>query len=53
MPEDQAVTARILIVDDQAANVRALERLLQQHGYDNLSSTTASREVLRRVTTLW
>jgi putative two-component system response regulator len=37
--------ARILIVDDQPANVALLERLLGQWGYDNLVSTTASSEV--------
>src|SRR5438477_2524114 len=39
-------TARILIVDDQEANVRLLENLLRREGYSALVSTTDSREVL-------
>ena len=38
--------SRILIVDDQAANVLLLERILQQGGYTNLSKTTDPRQVL-------
>lgn len=38
--------ARILIVDDQEANVRLLERILQHAGYTNLQSTTSARQVL-------
>ena len=38
--------ARILIVDDQPANVSLLQRLLAQWGYDNVVTTTASTEVL-------
>jgi cyclic di-GMP phosphodiesterase len=34
------VDARILIVDDEAANVRLLERILEQGGYYNVVSTT-------------
>jgi two-component system NtrC family sensor kinase len=37
--------ARILIADDEAANVRLLERLLAQAGYANVRSTTDSREI--------
>ena len=37
--------ARIVIVDDEAANVRLLEVLLQREGYTNLISTTDPREV--------
>src|SRR5437899_2026880 len=36
--------ARILIVDDELANVRLLERLLQQTGYRNLVTTTDPRQ---------
>ena len=32
--------ARILVVDDQAANVQLLERLLHEAGYSNVASTT-------------
>src|SRR5919106_2785436 len=37
---------RILIVDDEPANVLLMERLLRDAGYRNLSSTTDSRRVL-------
>ena len=36
--------ARILIVDDQPANVRLLEKLLSRAGYTNMVSTTDPRE---------
>jgi putative two-component system response regulator len=38
--------ARILIVDDEPANVALLERLLKQKGYTNLVVTTESAQVL-------
>src|SRR5207302_7271 len=38
--------AKILIVDDERANVVLLERLLQHAGYRRLASTTDSRTVL-------
>jgi putative two-component system response regulator len=38
--------ARILIVDDEQANVLLLERVLAQSGYSNLVSTTDSTKVL-------
>lgn len=38
--------SRILIVDDEVANVRLLERTLSRWGYSNLTSTTTSSEVL-------
>ncbi|HKB55135.1 MAG TPA: response regulator [Ramlibacter sp.] len=37
--------ARILIVDDQPANVALLEQMLQQEGYDNVASTMKPHEV--------
>jgi PAS domain S-box-containing protein len=37
--------ARILIVDDQAANVALLEQLLGQEGYTRVTSTTNPKEV--------
>src|SRR4051794_40291485 len=40
-----ATSVRILIVDDQAPNVILLERMLEQWGYDQLSTTTQSAEV--------
>jgi len=38
--------ARILIVDDELANVRLLEVILQQAGYTQIQSTTDAREAL-------
>ena len=43
MLHDELTGARILIVDDQEANVRLLERVLQQAGFENVKSTTDSR----------
>jgi CheY-like chemotaxis protein len=43
--------SRILIVDDNAANVMLLERVLQLAGYRNHSAVTDSREVLERFRT--
>ncbi|MDD5335840.1 MAG: EAL domain-containing protein [Rhodoferax sp.] len=39
MSEDDILDARILIVDDQQANVQLLEQLLQEVGYRQVSST--------------
>lgn len=36
--------AKILVVDDEKANVRLLEVMLEQAGFTNVSSTTDSRE---------
>lgn len=38
--------SRILIVDDEPANVRLLEKMLRNSGYTNVSSTTSSVEML-------
>jgi len=38
--------AKILIVDDEQANVRLLERMLEDAGYARLRSTTDARQVL-------
>ncbi len=38
--------SKILIVDDEEANVRLLERTLQRWGYTNLVATTDSRETV-------
>ena len=40
------VKMRILIVDDEPANVALLEDMLSEQGYTHLKSTTDSREVL-------
>ena len=46
MNVDAAVySARILIVDDQAANVLLLEKLLTASGFTSVVSTTVSSEV--------
>ena len=47
MKEDNLNNARILIVDDQEANVMLLERLLQASGYTNFVSTQDPRQVLQ------
>ena len=39
LPEHEFLNAGILIVDDQAANVQLLERLLRDTGYVNVAST--------------
>ena len=43
--ESDILNARILIVDDQAANVRLLERLLREAGYACVASTMNPQEV--------
>ncbi len=44
-PAQSPAQPRILIVDDEAANVRLLERLLATWGYTDLTSTSDSTEV--------
>jgi len=39
-------SANILIVDDQVLNVKLLEKILKQAGYENIFSTTDSREAV-------
>jgi signal transduction histidine kinase len=51
MRDDDLTGAKILIVDDQLANVRLLERLLATAGYRDLSTTTDSREAVERYRT--
>ena len=46
MDEAPLKAARILIVDDETANVRLLERLLQREGYTTVRSTTDARQAL-------
>ncbi len=50
MFEDEYLDARILIVDDEPANVRLLERILQREGFCDIESTTDPRQVLARYT---
>ena len=46
MDREVIAASRILIVDDQEANVLLLERVLQHAGYKNYHSITDSRELL-------
>jgi PAS domain S-box-containing protein len=43
--EEDVLSARILIVDDQQPNIMVLEELLSEEGYTNVSSTTNPVEV--------
>jgi CheY-like chemotaxis protein len=44
--EDDLLRSRILIVDDQPANLRLLEDLLSREGFEQLLSTTEPESVL-------
>ena len=44
--DDPLTEARILVVDDQEANVRLLQRLLERAGYAHVSTITDSRQVV-------
>ena len=46
MTDDELHAARILVVDDDEANVDLLEQMLRQAGYTNVVSTTDARRVL-------
>jgi putative two-component system response regulator len=46
MFEDEYLNSTILIVDDEPANVRLLERILQREGFKNLESTNDPRKFL-------
>ena len=48
MADAPMTNARILIVDDEPMNVRLLERLLVASGYEEIATTTDSREALAR-----
>ena len=43
--DEEVLSARILIVDDQQPNIMVLEELLSEEGYTNVSSTTNPVEV--------
>jgi putative two-component system response regulator len=45
-PENGMRRAKVLIVDDESANILLLKRLLSGAGYTDLAATTDSREVL-------
>ena len=44
--EEIVNSARILVVDDEEANLRLLERVLERAGFRNVVSTTDSRQVV-------
>ena len=46
IPISAILKAKLLIVDDQAANLLLLERLLRSAGYDDISSTQNPTEVI-------
>lgn len=46
MPQTVLKQGKILIIDDEKANIRLLEIILQQAGYTNVHSTTDSRQAL-------
>ncbi len=46
MFEDHYLESKILIVDDEPANVRLLERILQREGFKNIESTNDPRTFL-------
>ena len=50
--EDLVRTAKILIVDDEQANVRLLERMLEQGGYEHITSTADARKALELYRTM-
>ncbi len=45
LPESQILEARVLIVDDQEANVLLLEQMLREAGYSQVSTTLDPHEV--------
>ena len=47
LTEQQILDAKVLILDDEPANVRLLERTLERAGYTNLRSLTDSRQFER------
>lgn len=46
---ERAVSARLLVIDDEEANVRLLRRILERAGYTEVKATTDPREVERLV----
>ena len=46
MTNEKILLANILIVDDQIANVKLLEKIFKQAGYKNIYSTLDSREAI-------
>lgn len=50
MFENEYLDARVLIVDDEPANIRLLERILEREGFRDIDSTTDPRQFLARYT---
>ena len=48
MTEDTTTTARVLVVDDQPANIRLLEAILAPRGYD-VATATSGEEALEAI----
>ena len=48
MTEDTATTARVLVVDDQPANIRLLEAILAPRGYE-VATATSGEEALETI----
>ena len=46
MNKETMKAARMLIVDDESANLKLLERLLNSHGYSNIDLVSDAREVV-------
>jgi CheY-like chemotaxis protein len=46
MTRDELLATRILVVDDEDANVRLLEELLQREGFQQVIATTDSSRVM-------
>ena len=44
----ELASKRVLIVDDQPANVELLETLLEEHGFEKLEGVSDPRQVLSR-----
>jgi len=45
--EQEIFSSKILIIDDEMANIKLLEQLLTQNGYKNLISITDPREAIK------
>jgi PleD family two-component response regulator len=46
LPTDIPAKARVLIIDDEPANVALLERLLRREGFQHITSTTDARQAV-------
>lgn len=47
--DDELLTSHVMIVDDEAVNVRVVRKLLQKLGYQNISSTTDSTHLVEQL----